>query len=52
MVRWVSQTADKLKDSLDGNNLESVLLELGLRLHRVIQEHLLKFEYNNNGKMK
>ncbi|KAB7503132.1 Exocyst complex component 5 [Armadillidium nasatum] len=51
VVRWVSQTADKLKDSLDGNNLESVLLELGLRLHRVIQEHLLKFEYNNNGAM-
>lgn len=51
VVRWVGQMTEKIKDSLDGNNLESVLLEIGLRLHRVIQDHLLKFDYNTIGKI-
>ncbi|KAK7066299.1 Exocyst complex component 5 [Halocaridina rubra] len=49
VVRWISMVAERVKDSLDGHNLESVLLELGLRLHRTVLDHLMKFEYNSTG---
>ncbi len=38
-----------LKTSLDGKNLEVVLLELGIRLHRVIYEHLQQFTVSEIG---
>lgn len=38
-------------DTLDGKNIECVLLELGIRLHRVIYEHLMQFSYNSAGAM-
>ena len=39
-----------MKDSMDGKNIETVLLELGTRLHRVIYDHLLVFQYSSVGK--
>jgi hypothetical protein len=39
-----------MKDSMDGKNAEAVLLELGTRLHRVIYEHVLQFQYSSIGK--
>ena len=51
VVRWVGSITEKIRDSLDGHNLESVLLDLGLSLHRTIYDHLTKFEYNTIGAM-
>jgi len=34
---------------MDGKNIEAVLTELGTRFHRVIYEHLLRFEYSSVG---
>ncbi|CAL4063422.1 unnamed protein product [Meganyctiphanes norvegica] len=51
VVRWTNQAIERSRDSLDGQNLESVFMELGLRLHRTILDHLMKFEYNATGAM-
>ncbi|XP_047475468.1 exocyst complex component 5-like [Penaeus chinensis] len=51
VVRWISVVAERMRDTLDGHNVESALLELGLRLHRTILDHLMKFEYSATGAM-
>ncbi|KAG0710476.1 Exocyst complex component 5 [Chionoecetes opilio] len=51
VVRYVSLVVERIRDSLDGHNLESVLLELGLRFHRTTLDHLMKFEYSATGAM-
>ncbi len=35
--------------ALDGKNLEIVLLELGIQMHREIYEHILSFTVNSTG---
>ena len=40
-----------LRNSLDGKNLEVVLLEFGVRLHRVIYEHIQLFTISEGGAM-
>ena len=40
-----------LRTSLDGKNLEVVLLEFGVRLHRVIYEHVQLFTISEGGAM-
>ena len=40
-----------IQDSLDGKNLESVLTEFGIRVHRQIYEHLQQFQYTSIGKI-
>ena len=42
---------EKIKESLDGKNIEFVLYELGVRLHRVIYEHMQQFTYSSAGVM-
>lgn len=41
---------DAIKSCLDGKNVSSVLLEFGIRFHRVIFDHLQNFTYNPRGK--
>ena len=41
---------EKMKDSLDGKNVEAVLMEFGTRFHRVIYDHLLQYQYSSMGK--
>jgi hypothetical protein len=36
---------------MDGKNIECVFLELGIRLHRVIYDHLQQFTYSSAGAM-
>ena len=38
-----------IKLSLDGKNQEVVLLEFGIRVHRVIYETILTFTVNSSG---
>lgn len=40
-----------MQSELDGNNVSAVLQELGIRLHRVIYDHMLQFQYNTAGKL-
>jgi Exocyst complex component Sec10 len=42
----------KIRDSLDGKNVDSFLTELGVRFHRVIFEHLQQFQFNSAGNYK
>jgi hypothetical protein len=46
VVKFVNWQVDRIRDSMDGKNLEMVLLELGLRLHRVIYDHLQVYIIN------
>jgi len=51
VVRWVSGLTEKLRDCLDGRNVEWVLQELGVRLHRAVYEHLMQFQFASAGAM-
>lgn len=51
VVQYLSSTIKRIKSSLDGKNAECVLLELGIRLHRVVYEHLQQFQFNSIGAM-
>lgn len=51
VVQYTSSMAERIRESLDGKNLETVMLELGTRFHRVIYEHLQQFQYNSSGAM-
>jgi len=51
VVRWVAGITDKLRDCLDGRNVEWALQELGVRLHRTIYEHLMGFQFASAGAM-
>lgn len=51
VVQYLGSTIKRIKACLDGKNAENVLLELGIRLHRVIYEHLLQFQFNSIGAM-
>jgi recyclin-1 len=37
--------------SFDGKNLDVILLEFGVRIHRVLYEHILTFTVNSIGAM-
>lgn len=39
------------KTQLDGKNLEALLREFGFRLHRIIHDHLLQYQYDSIGAM-
>ncbi|XP_076314022.1 exocyst complex component Sec10 isoform X1 [Tachypleus tridentatus] len=51
VVKFIGQYVEKVRDSLDGKNVESTLTELGTRFHRAIYEHLQQFQYNSVGAM-
>jgi len=49
VVTYVGECYKVLRSSLDGKNLEVVLLEFGIRLHRVIYDHIQQFSINEMG---
>lgn len=51
VIKFVNYQVDKIRESMDGNNIEVVLMELGIRLHRVIYDHLQQFTYSSSGVM-
>ncbi|XP_069683287.1 exocyst complex component 5 [Periplaneta americana] len=51
VVQYVGSMVDRIRDSLDGKNVESLMMEFGARFHRVIYEHLQQFQYNSAGAM-
>lgn len=50
VTQYINSIIVQIKDSLDGNNVNAVLQELGIKLHKVIYEHLLQFQYSTIGK--
>lgn len=51
VVRSLNTHVKSMRSSLDGQNVEICLTELGKRFHRMVYEHLLNFQYNSIGAM-
>ncbi|XP_068619042.1 exocyst complex component 5 [Battus philenor] len=51
VVSYLNTVMDKIYANLEGDNLHAVSLELAVRLHRVIYEHLQNFQFNSAGAM-
>lgn len=51
VVQYINSMIQQIKANLDGNNVNAVLQELGIRLHRTIYDHMLQFQYNTAGAM-
>jgi len=51
VVRWLCQLTGQLRDCLDGRNVEWVLQELGVRVHRTVYEHLMQYQFASAGAM-
>ena len=51
VIKFVNYQVEKVRQSLDGKNIEFILYELGIRLHRVIYDHLQQFAYSTAGVM-
>ncbi|XP_049877648.1 exocyst complex component 5 [Pectinophora gossypiella] len=51
VVSYLNSVMDKIHGGLEGDNLNAATLELAVRLHRVIYEHLQNFQFNSAGAM-
>ncbi|XP_055906878.1 exocyst complex component 5 [Eupeodes corollae] len=51
VVQNLQPTIAQLKKCVDGENLQNVLTEFGVRLHRVIYDHLLTLQFSAAGAM-
>ncbi|XP_047994630.1 exocyst complex component 5 isoform X2 [Leguminivora glycinivorella] len=51
VVSYLNTVMEKIHSGLEGENLQAVTLELAIRLHRVIYEHLQNFQFNFAGAM-
>ncbi|KAM3956558.1 exocyst complex component Sec10 [Aphomia sociella] len=51
VVSYLNSVMEKIHKGLEGENLNAVTLELAIRLHRVIYEHLQNFQFNSAGAM-
>lgn len=49
VVAYITECRRVLDQSLDGKNLEVVLLEFGIRIQRVIYDHVQQFVISENG---
>ncbi|XP_041131793.1 exocyst complex component 5 [Polyodon spathula] len=48
---YVMKQVERVRISMDGKNVDTVLMELGVRFHRLILEHLQQFMYSSMGGM-
>lgn len=48
---YLSKQVERVRKSMDGKNVDTVLTELGVRFHRLIHEHLQQFSYSSMGGM-
>ncbi|KAI7692750.1 Exocyst complex component 5 [Sarcoptes scabiei] len=51
VVKFINYYHEKIGKCLDGKNIEDVLTDLGVRIHRTIHEHLQQFQFNFLGAM-
>lgn len=50
VVQQIIPIIRQIQKYLDGENLKSVITEIGVRLHRTIFEHLQQFQFTTTGK--
>nr|XP_033807212.1 exocyst complex component 5 [Geotrypetes seraphini] len=48
---YVRKQVEKIRNSMDGKNVDTVLMEFGVRFHRLIYEHLQQYSYSSMGGM-
>ncbi|XP_072555384.1 exocyst complex component 5 isoform X2 [Paramormyrops kingsleyae] len=48
---YVGKQVERVRRSMDGKNVDTVLTELGIRFHRLIHEHLQLYTYSSMGGM-
>uniref|UniRef100_F7C474 Exocyst complex component 5 n=1 Tax=Monodelphis domestica TaxID=13616 RepID=F7C474_MONDO len=48
---YVRKQVEKIRNSMDGKNVDTVLMEFGVRFHRLIYEHLQQYSYSCMGGM-
>ncbi|XP_022101262.1 exocyst complex component 5-like isoform X2 [Acanthaster planci] len=51
VIPFIEKQVETIKRCLDGKNITAVLMEFGIRFHRVIYDHLQQFTYNSLGAM-
>ncbi|XP_022817885.1 exocyst complex component 5 [Spodoptera litura] len=51
VVNYLNNIMDKIHGGLEGDNLHAVTLDLAVRLHRIIYEHLQNYQFNSAGAM-
>lgn len=51
VVSYLNTIMENVHATLEDDNLETVILELATRLHRVIYEHLQNYQFNSAGAM-
>lgn len=49
VVQFMRKSIKLIQECLHGRNTKNVLIELGIRFHRVIYDHLLQYTYNSGG---
>lgn len=50
VVQQIIPVIRQIQRFLDGENLKTIMTEIGVRLHRVIYDHLLQFQFTTSGK--
>ncbi|VDN23321.1 unnamed protein product [Gongylonema pulchrum] len=51
VVKYLTAEVQIIRDSLDGGNLTSIMLEFGRRFYKVFLNHIYQFTYNSQGAM-
>ncbi|KAB0803903.1 hypothetical protein PPYR_00873 [Photinus pyralis] len=49
--QYIRSIINQIQSNIDGNNVSALLQDFGLKLHRVIYDHMLQFQYNTAGAM-
>jgi exocyst complex component 5 len=49
VLRIIQTQLDHINECFDGKNLNCILKEFGIKYHRCVYEHIIKFEYNELG---
>ncbi|XP_031564159.1 exocyst complex component 5-like [Actinia tenebrosa] len=50
--KFICSQHERIREALDGKNLEAVLTEFGTRIHRLLFEHLQQFTFSSDGGMR
>lgn len=50
VVQYLSNNIKHIRECLDAKNANLILVELGIKFHRIIYDHLLQFTYNSAGR--
>ncbi|XP_045471199.1 exocyst complex component 5 [Harmonia axyridis] len=49
--QYITGVIKEISDNLDGSRVNQVLQDLGLKLYKIVYDHMLQFQYNTAGAM-